>query len=119
MITAWNIRIPTRRLIAWRASTAVISNAPDRRRAAQHAQPPWPGMQNVAGVDRQQRRRSAQQHGEQIERYRPQYRRVAAHEPHAGEQSGKRRRLFGRTGRSSLIAPFSIPASNQNTAITA
>ena len=40
----------------------------DRGRGAQDAQPERAGLQDVAGIDRQQRRDAAQQHGEQIER---------------------------------------------------
>nr|VUD28262.1 Uncharacterised protein [Raoultella sp. NCTC 9187] len=40
----------------------------DRRRTAQHPQPPGAGVQNILSEDRQQRRRPAEEHGKQIER---------------------------------------------------
>src|ERR1700733_180267 len=83
-ITAWNMRMPARRLMAWRARAPVMSKAPTAG-TAQHAQSPRPGVQDVARIDRQQRRRPAQQHGKQIERDRAQDRRVTAHETDAGK----------------------------------
>ena len=41
-ITAWNIRNPTRRRMAWRASTAVISNAPTAGAARSRPSPSGP-----------------------------------------------------------------------------
>ncbi len=38
----------------------------DSRRAPQEAKPPWPDVQDVAGVDRQQRRGSAEEHGKKV-----------------------------------------------------
>ena len=119
-MTAWNIRIPTPAVDRVAGQHDGHQQRADRRRAAQHAESPRPGVQDVARIDRQQRRRAAQQHGEQVERYRAQYRWIAAHEADAGEQGGQRRRFFRRSPAGpSLIAPFSIAASNQNTAITA
>ena len=90
-----------------------------RRRGAQHPQAPGPRMQNVAGIDGHQCRRPAQQDGEQIQRYRSQDCRVVAHEPHAGETRTSVGGSLAVTGRSSRIAPFSIPARSQKTAIIA
>jgi hypothetical protein len=65
----------------------------DRGRAAQHAQPPRSGLEDVAREDRQQRGRAAEQHGEEIERNRAQDRRMRADERDAREQRAQRRRL--------------------------
>ena len=66
-------------------------------------------MQDVAGIDRHQRRCPAQQDGEQIKRYRPQYCRIVAHETKAGEHGGTRGRLFGGHGPVQLDRPVQHP----------
>src|ERR671925_595483 len=38
---------------------------------AEQTEPPWPRAQDVARVDRQQRGRAAEQHGEEIQREQP------------------------------------------------
>jgi hypothetical protein len=81
----------------------------DRRRAAQNAEAPWAGMQNVARIDRQQCSRAAKQDGEQIERYRSQDRWIAANEADTGEQRGERRWLLGVDGPVELDRPAQNP----------
>ena len=58
----------------------------DSGRAAQHAEPGRPDVQDVLGVDRQERRRAAQQHGEQIERDGAEDHGVSANVVEPGEQ---------------------------------
>ena len=59
---------------------------PDGRRRAQDAEAPRPGMEDVGGIDRHQRRRSPEQHREHVERDRPEDRPVAPDEADAGEE---------------------------------
>ena len=49
-----------------------------RRHAAQQAEAPRPDLQDVARVDRQQRHRAAEQHGEEVERDRAEDDRAAS-----------------------------------------
>ena len=56
----------------------------DRGRGAQDAQPKRAGLQNVARIDRQQRRDAAEQHSEQVERDGAEDRRIVADEADAG-----------------------------------
>ena len=58
----------------------------DAGRRAQQAEPPRPGMQDVARIDRQQRRRAAEQHREEIERDGAEHDLLAPHIAEAGEQ---------------------------------
>ena len=59
----------------------------DRRRGAQPAEPLRPDLQDVLGEDRQQRRRPAEQHREEVEGDRRQVDAAAAHEAEAGEHA--------------------------------
>ena len=70
-ITAWNIRMPTRRVIEVPRQQHGHRQRADRRRPAQRPEPPGAGVQDVAGEDRHQRRRPAEQHREEVERDRP------------------------------------------------
>lgn len=58
----------------------------DRRRCAHHTERPGPGLQNVLGIDRQQRGGAAEQDREQVERDRAEDRGIAADEVQAGKQ---------------------------------
>ena len=84
--TACSIRIPTRRVMLRRASTAVIASAPTAGAARSTPRPQGPVWRMSRGVDRHQRRRPAEQHREEVERDRPEDRLVAAHEADAGEE---------------------------------
>ena len=68
----------------------VISSAPTAGAARSTPSPAGPGVQDVAGIDRQQRRGAAEQHGEQVERDRAEDRRIVADEADAGEQLERR-----------------------------
>ena len=57
----------------------------DRGRGAQDAEAERAGLQNVARIDRQQRRDAAEQHGEQVERDGAEDRRIVADEADAGK----------------------------------
>jgi hypothetical protein len=76
---------PTLRSTANRASHSDISSAPT---AGPNAAGPGPraGQQDVLGEHRQQRGGAAQQHGEQVQRDRPEDVRAAADEADAGQQ---------------------------------
>jgi len=67
-----------------------------RRPPARRAEHPAPGagVEDVACVDRQQRGHAAKQHGEQVERYGAEDRRIATDEAHAGKHAGERRRFL-------------------------
>ena len=84
--TACSIRIPTRRVMLRRASTAVIASAPTAGAARSTPSPQGPVCRMSRGIDRHQRRRAAEQHREEVERDRPEDRLVAPHEADPGEE---------------------------------
>ena len=63
-----NSTAPTLRVSGKRASTTDMLSAPSAGAARNKPRPHGPVMQDIARVDRQQRNRAAEQHGEQIER---------------------------------------------------
>ena len=60
------------RMIADRVGHEVEPNGhgSDRRPGHEQAQPRWPKIEDIAGIDRHQRRRPAQQHRKQVQRHR-------------------------------------------------
>ena len=85
---------------------------------AQHAQPPRPGLQDVVRVDRQQRRRAAEQDSEQVQRIVPNIAGLRRTKP---APANRRQRSAAPRGHrtSSLIGPLSVPAISENIAISA
>ena len=65
----------------------------DRGRGAQNAEAERAGLEDIARIDRQQRRDAAEQHREQIERDRAEDRGIVADEPDPGEQIAWRCRI--------------------------
>jgi hypothetical protein len=91
-ITPPNIARPGRTSSGKRVSHSVPASAPTAG-AARSAEPPRPDLQDVARIDRQQRGRAAEQHGEQVERQRAEDRRLAPDERDAREHRTQRDRL--------------------------
>ncbi|MEY9132265.1 hypothetical protein ACVIWV_001858 [Bradyrhizobium diazoefficiens] len=73
----------------------VISSAANCRRGAQHAEPDRAGLEDIAGIDRQQRGDAAEQHREQVERDGAEDRRIAPDEANTGEDVVGVRALLG------------------------
>ena len=85
---------------AWRnggrqAITALIATAPIAGAARSRPSPEGPTWRMSSGEHRQQRSRTAEQHGEEVERDRAEDHRFAPHEPNAGREALRHRlRVF-------------------------
>ena len=84
--TQANILAPAAFSMGRSASPNAVTAAPGSGRASQHAERPRPEVQDVAGIDGQERGRAAEEHCEEVERDGAEDDRVAPHVAHAGEQ---------------------------------
>ena len=100
--TKTNMTMPAWSRIGWPVSQTATSDRADAGRGAQQAEPPGPEFEDVAGIDRQQRHRAGQKHGEEVERDRAEHDLLAPDVAEAGKQ-----RVEASACRSARAAPAS------------